>query len=76
MEIFKKTYWLIYPFLIVIFMLIFDQIYKTDKLIPKALGCGLLAYVLSPRKKIIKTQTGVVKQITWIFLKKPIFLNS
>jgi hypothetical protein len=76
MEIFKKTYWLIYPFLIVIFMLIFDQIYKTDNIIPKALGCGLLAYILSPRKKIIKTQAKVVKQITWIFLKNPILLNS
>lgn len=76
MKIFKKTYWLIYPFLIVIFMLIFDQIYKTDNLIPKALVCGFIAYILSPRKKIIKTQTGVVKQITWVFLKNPILLNS
>ena len=34
-----------------------------------------VAYILSPRKKIIQTQTGEKKQLTWIFLKKPIFLD-
>ncbi len=34
-----------------------------------------LAYVLSPRKKIIQTETGEKKQLTWIFLKNPIFLD-
>ena len=57
-------------------MMIFDQFYTTDRLILKALGCGFLAFFLSPRKRIIKTQTGVVKQITWIFFKNPILLKS
>lgn len=34
-----------------------------------------LAYILSPRKKIIRTQSGDRKQLTWIFLKNPIFLE-
>ncbi len=34
-----------------------------------------LAFVLSPRKKKIKTQTGEKTQITWLFLKKPIILD-
>lgn len=34
-----------------------------------------LAFVLSPRKKKIETQTGTRTQVTWIFLKKPIFID-
>lgn len=34
-----------------------------------------LALVLSPRKKKTKTQTGEKTQITWLFLKEPIFLD-
>ena len=74
MKLFKKVYWLIYPILIVLFMLIFDQLYKTDNFILKAGICAVLAFILSPRKKIIKTPTGRVKQITWLFLKQPILL--
>ena len=76
MRVFKKTYWIIYPTLIVLFMLVFDQIYFTNSLLLKMIFSAPLAFILSPRKKIIKTQTGKVKQITWIFFKKPILLNS
>ncbi|QVY64693.1 hypothetical protein [Polaribacter sp. Q13] len=75
MKLFKKTYWLIYPIIIVLFMLIFDQFYKTDSLPLKAGICAVLAFMISPRKKIIITQTGKKKQITWLFLKNPIFLD-
>ncbi|WP_397445064.1 hypothetical protein [Polaribacter sp. R77954] len=34
-----------------------------------------LAFVLSPRKKKVKTQAGEKTQITWVFLKKPIILD-
>jgi hypothetical protein len=34
-----------------------------------------LAFVLSPRKKKIETQSGVKTQITWLFLKKPIIID-
>jgi len=34
-----------------------------------------LAFVLSPKRKKIKTQTGVKTQITWIFLKESIIIN-
>lgn len=75
MKLFKKTYWLIYPVLIVVFMFVFDQIYKTDNFLLKAGISGFFAFVLSPRKKIIQTQTGKIKQITWIFFKKPISIH-
>ena len=52
MKLFKKTYWLIYPILIVVFMLIFDQLYKMDSLPMKAGICAVIAFFLSPRKKI------------------------
>jgi hypothetical protein len=76
MKLFKKTYWLIYPVLIVFFMLIFDQFHKTDGFLLKAFVSGFVAFIISPRKKIIHTQTGKIKQITWIFLKKPVLLES
>lgn len=75
MRVFKKAYWIIYPALIVLFMLVFDQIYFTNSLLLKMIFSAPVAFILSPRKKIIKTQTGKVKQITWIFFKKPILLN-
>ncbi|WP_438976906.1 hypothetical protein [Polaribacter sp.] len=34
-----------------------------------------LVFVISPRRKKIKTQTGEKTQVTWIFLKKPIILE-
>lgn len=75
MELFKKVYWLIYPILIVVFMWIFDLIYTTDNLVLKIGVCSVVAFILSPRKKLILTQTGKRKQITWLFLKEPIFLD-
>ena len=75
MKLFKKTYWLIYPILIVVFMLVFDLFYKMDSLPLKAGICGVLAFFVSPRKKIVLTDTGRNTQITWIFLKKPISLD-
>jgi len=75
MKLFKKVYWLVYPILIIVFMWIFDMIYTTDNFILKIGVCSVIAFLLSPRKKIILTQTGRTKQITWLFLKKPFFLN-
>ena len=75
MALFKKIYWLIYPMLIGLFMLIFDLVYKTDNFILKIGVCSVIAFILSPRKKIIQTQTGKTKHITWVFLKKSIILD-
>jgi len=75
MNLFKKIYWLIYPVLIAVFMVIFDLVYTTESIALKVLICGGLAFMLSPRKKIIKTEKGNIKQITWVFLKKPIIIN-
>ena len=75
MKLFKIIYWLIYPILIVVFMLIFDQLFETNIFIVKAGSSAVLAFILSPRKKIIQTEKGKIKQITWLFLKEPIGLD-
>ena len=75
MKLFNTVYWLIYPILIVVFMLIFDQLFDTDNFIVKAGSSAVLAFILSPRKKIIQTEKGKIKQITWLFLKEPIGLD-
>ena len=75
MKLFKTVYWLIYPILIVVFMLIFDQLFETNNFIVKAGSSAVLAFILSPRKKIIQTEKGKIKQIIWLFLKEPIGLD-
>lgn len=75
MKLFKTVYWLIYPILIVVFMLIFDQLFETNNFIVKAGSSAVLAFILSPRKKIIQIEKGKIKQITWLFLKEPIGLD-
>lgn len=75
MKLFKIIYWLIYPILIVVFMLIFDQLFETNNFIVKAGSSAVLAFILSPRKKIIQTEKGKIKQITWLFLREPIGLD-
>lgn len=34
-----------------------------------------LAFVISPRKKIVQTQNSQKTQVTWVFLKKPIIID-
>jgi hypothetical protein len=75
MKLFKKTYWLIYPILILVFMSIFDQFFKIDSFPLKVGICAVLAFFVSPRKKIVLTETGKTIQITWLFLKEPITLD-
>ena len=52
-----------------------DQVVKIDNFLIRLLILISFAAILSPRKKIIQTQTGEKKQLTWIFFKKPIFLD-
>ncbi|MDB4241564.1 hypothetical protein N9820_01405 [Polaribacter sp.] len=68
------------PFVVVFvltssFIFLFDVLLNIEN---SMIGAGIsagLAVILSPRKKKIKTQTGEKTQITWVFLKAPIFLN-
>jgi hypothetical protein len=68
------------PFL-VIFILTFTFIFFLDHVIgleSSFLRSGIaagLAVILAPRKKKIQSQSGNKTQITWVFLKEPIFLD-
>ena len=68
------------PF-VVVFVITLSFIFLLDfvinienSIISKGISASL-AVILSPRKKKIKTQTEEKIQITWVFLKTPIYLN-
>lgn len=61
--------------LMFIFILFFDLVLEIKSPGIKAAIAALLAAILMPRKKKIITQSGEKTQLTWIFLKKPIFLD-
>ena len=75
MKLFKKTYWLIFPTVLFICLFILDVVFNVENFFIRTLVAGFVAYILSPRKKKFTTQTGEKTQITWFFLKKPIFLD-
>ncbi|MFT7442018.1 MAG: positive regulator of sigma E activity [Maribacter sp.] len=75
MNLFKKTYWIIFPLIMFICLLIMDKIFNMDNFLITAAIAGAIAFILAPRKKKIKTQTVTKTQVTWIFLKKPIIID-
>jgi hypothetical protein len=72
MKLFKKTYWLITPLLVVVFLLIFEKGFKIDNTVISTSIAVVLAFVLSPKVKMVDTQHGEVEQIKWLFFKKVI----
>ncbi|QTE24301.1 hypothetical protein [Polaribacter cellanae] len=75
MALFKKIYWLIFPLTLFICLLILDKVFNVDNFFIRTFISGAIAFILSPRKRIIQTQTGKIKQITWIFLKKSVIIE-
>ena len=72
MKLFKKTYWLITPLLVVVFLLIFEKGFKIENTVISNSMSVVLAFVLSPKVKMVDTQHGEVEQIKWLFFKKVI----
>jgi hypothetical protein len=70
----KKSFLVVFV-LTLSFIFIFDYVLDIENRMISAGIAASLAVILSPRKKKIKTQTGEKTQITWIFLKEPIFLD-
>ena len=69
-----------YPIIVIIiltfiFILILDYGVGIENSSVRAGIGSAMAVILAPRKKIIDTQTGKRTQVTWIFLKKPFFLD-
>lgn len=74
MNLFKKTYWLIYPILIIAFMLILDKVLNIDEIWINTTIAVFLAHILSPKVISIDKQQGSEEQIKWLFFKK-VFKN-
>ena len=72
MKLFKKVYWLIYPVLIVVFMMILDQVLQLKEIGIQTAIAVVLAFVLSSRVKTIQKQNGAEEQIKWLFFKRVI----
>ena len=72
MKLFKKTYWLITPLLVVVFLLIFEKGFKIENTVISTSISVVLAFVLSPKVKMVDTQHGEEEQIKWLFFKKVI----
>mgnify|MGYP006893327025 CR=1 FL=1 len=72
MKLFKKIYWLINPLLVVGFLLILEKGFKTENTILSTSISLVLAFVLSPKVKMLDKQHGEEEQIKWLFFKKVI----
>ncbi|CAI8252115.1 MAG: Uncharacterised protein [Polaribacter sp. SA4-10] len=70
----KKSFLVVFV-LTLSFIFFFDYVLDIENRMISTGIAASLAVILSPRKKKIKTQTGEKTQITWIFLKEPIFLD-
>ena len=74
MNLFKKTYWLINPILISVFVLILDKVLNIDEIWINTTIAVFLAHILSPKVISIDKQQGSEEQIKWLFFKK-VFKN-
>ncbi|MCG1035280.1 hypothetical protein [Polaribacter sargassicola] len=72
MELFKKVYWLIYPLLIVVFILISEKVFNVENTVLSTSIAVTLSFILSPRVVMIDKQNGEEEQIKWLFFKKVI----
>ena len=70
----SRPYLVIFIFTLVL-IAFFDKVLHIENSFIRSGFAASLAAFLSPRKKKIKTQTGDKTQITWVFLKEPIFLD-
>lgn len=66
---------LILCFFFVVFYFGFDYVFNIENYFFKATLSTILAFILSPKRKKIQTQSGVKTQITWVFLKESIIID-
>ena len=76
MKYLAKNSFLVIFILVITFNLVLDIFFHFNNSSIRIIASSFIAVVLSPRKKKINTQTGERTQITWVFIKEPIFLNQ
>jgi hypothetical protein len=75
MQYLAKKPFLVIFILTVIFIFFLNHIIGHESSFLRSGIASGLAIILAPRKKKIQTQSGRKTQITWVFLKEPIFLD-
>jgi uncharacterized membrane protein YesL len=76
MKYVAKNSFLVIFILVITFNLVLDIFFNFNNSTIRIIASSFIAVVLSPRKKKINTLTGERTQITWVFLKEPIFLDK
>jgi hypothetical protein len=76
MKYLAKNSFLVIFILVITFNLVLDIFFEVNNSTIRIIASSFIAVVLSPRKKKINTLTGERTQITWVFLKEPIFLDK
>lgn len=75
MRLIKNYYFLIFPGLILLFLLILEYSTNIDQVWLKMLIVIPLAYMFSPRIKVVRKPYGKEKQLRWLFSKKIIYIK-
>lgn len=75
MRLIKNYYFLIFPVLVLVFLLIIEFSTTIDQVWLKMLIVIPLAYLFSPRVKVIKKPYGKLKLLKWLFSKKIIYIK-
>ena len=74
MRLIKNYYFLIFPGLILFFLMLLDFLPFTQGIGLKLIIAVGFAYLLSPRIKVIKKLHSKQKQLRWFFSKKIIYI--
>lgn len=75
MRFVKNFYYLIFPIFSIIFYFALDYFFAIEPIWLEIVIAVVIAYLLSPKVKTVNKQNGKIKIITWIFLKKAIFVR-
>ena len=67
--------YLVFAIVTFVLMFILDNFFGITDSLLRAVIAASVAFIISPRVKIIETQDGKKKQITWVFLKKAIIID-
>lgn len=68
--------YLVFAIVTFVLMFILDNFFGITDSLLRAVIAASVAFIISPRVKIIETQDGKKKQITWVFLKKAIIIDK
>ena len=75
MKFFKNFYYLIFPLFFFLIYFTIDYVYVFPETWMKIVTSIIIAYLLSPRTRIVNKQNSKVKIIKWIFLRNAVFVR-